>query len=88
MSKQCSDSGCSRRVIYACGCTDPKMHFCDDHYSRHLRSPAAHLPECMVVELTPDQRNQILPKVRNLTLCLQQYEIDTIRKSSELIVSL
>ena len=85
MSKQCSDSGCSRRVIYACGCTDPKMHFCDDHYSRHLRTPASHLPECMIIELTPDQRNQILPRLRDLILHLEQHEIDTIRTSRELI---
>ena len=33
----------------------------------------------------PGKRNQILPKLRNLTLYLQQYEIDTIRNSRELI---
>ena len=85
MRKQCLDSGCSKRAIYSCGCTDPKMHFCDDHYSRHLRTPGSHLPECMIVELTPEQRNQILPKLTNLILYLQKCEKDAIRTSEEFI---
>ena len=85
MEKQCFVSGCTTRITIACSCTNPKTYSCDDHYVWHIRSPGLHVPESLIIQLSPVQRNALLPKLRGLLPYLQQYEVNIIRRGNDLI---
>ena len=88
MQRKCYESGCTRKVTYACSCTDLKTYSCDDHYLKHTRTPGSHLSECMVVELSQTQRIEALPKFRELISYLQKSQAIIIASGEELIGSI
>ena len=85
MEKQCFESGCTKRIAFACSCTNPKTYSCDGHYVWHLQNPASHLPESLIIQLSSIQRNALLPKLRNLLPYFQQFEMNILRNGKELI---
>ena len=85
MEKECFESGCTNRIAFACSCTNPKTYSCDDHYVWHLRTPASHLPESLIIQLSSVQLNALLPKLGELLQYLQEYEMGIIRNGKDLI---
>ena len=70
--QNCSfENRCSKRVIWACKCTNPSQYFCDSHISSHMRVPGDHLTECMIVELSRNQIAELLPKLKEFTKYLE-----------------
>ena len=85
MSKQCFEDGCAKKAILACSCKDPKLYSCSDHYMLHLMTPGPHSAESLIIQLSSAQRNDLLPKIREMLLSLKQYKQNVIKNGTDLI---
>ena len=65
--KKCSfNNECTLSASFACNCTSFNLYFCDDHFINHVKTPYAHVPECLVFELNPDHKRGWIPKLKDL----------------------
>ena len=71
MKKCCSEDGCMGSVTFACKCTSPNLYFCDNHFTKHVRTLGNHITECLIIKLNPDQIREWLPKLTDLITYLK-----------------
>ena len=64
--KKCSEDGCMNRASFTCKCTSPDLYFCDSHFTKHAKTFGNHVAECLLVEFSPNQVKEMLPKLTNL----------------------
>ena len=73
MQKCAFGNRCKGNVTCACKCSSPYLYYCDDHILKHMKTLGGdHLSECMVVELSRDQRKELLPKLKDLIKYLKR----------------
>ena len=85
MKKCSSEDGCMERVSFACKCTSPNLYFCDNHFTKHVRTLGNHITECLIIKLNPDQIREWLPKLKDLIAYLKHSRKRILSNSMELI---
>ena len=85
MQKCSFECGCLERVTCACKCSNPNLYFCDTHFTRHMRTPGDHVPECMIVQLSGNQTRELLPTLMDFLHYLKRYKRNTMSNTRVLI---